>query len=218
MTTIYLIRHSVRMKKNLIEECRTSQSNQLQFEKIVLSSLGEERAKLLASKDELDNIDKIYTSNCVRTLETAKYLMDRHNLGVTIDERFDERRLGIPNDKEYPNWFELQFIDENFKTVGGESQKEVRERVTEAINEILDEYKNKRICIFTHGYAILYYLKSLCDFEFHSKERITLKFNNKTIFNRYLNAPELIKLSFDNKELKDIEFIEYEDIDYNLGV
>ena len=218
MTTIYLVRHSVRMKKNLIEEYKTNQSELLKVEKIVLSPLGEERAKLVCSKPIFDNIDKIYTSNCVRTLETAKYLMDRLNLGVTIDDRFDERRLGLPNDKEYPNWFELQFKDENFKTIGGESQKEVRERMSEAIDEVLDNNKNKEVCIFTHGYAILFYLMQYCKFRFYSRERIQLEFNNKIIFDRYLNAPEVIKLSFDNKEIKDIEFIEFDDIDYNLGI
>ena len=218
MTTIYLVRHSVRMKKNLIEENKTNLSEQEKIERIVLSPLGEERAKLLSTKSIFDNVDKIYTSNCVRTLETAKYLMERLNLGVTIDDRFDERRLGIPNDKEYPNWFEIQFKDENFKTVGGESQKEVRERMSEAIDEILTNDKNKEICIFTHGYAILYYLMKHCEFIYHDKTRVELIFNNKTIFNRYLNAPEVIKLSFNNKRIKDIEFIEFEDIDYNLGV
>ena len=57
-----------------------------------------------------------------------------------------------------------------------------------------------------------------CEFIYHDKSRVELKFNNKTIFNRYLNAPEVIKLSFNNKKIKDIEFIEFDDIDYNLGV
>ena len=153
MTTIYLVRHSVRMKKNLILENKTNLSEQEKIERIVLSPLGEERAKLLSTKSIFDNIDKIYTSNCVRTLETAKYLMERLNLGVTIDDRFDERRLGIPNDKEFPNWFELQFKDENFKTIGGESQKEVRNRMSEAIDEILVKDKNKEICISLYYFS-----------------------------------------------------------------
>ena len=194
MTIVYLIRHSVRMKKSLIKEYKTNISEQEKIERIVLSPLGEERAKLLSTKSIFDNIDIIYSSNCVRTLETAKYLMDRLNLGVTIDDRFDERRLGLPNDKEYPNWFELQFKDENFKTIGGESQKDVRNRMSEAIDEILEKDKNKEICIFTHGYAILYYLMKHCEFIYHDKTRVEFKFNNKTIFNRYLNAHILILL------------------------
>ena len=121
MTTIYLIRHSVRIKMSEMEY-NTSQDRLILNEKIILSPLGEERAKILADEEELQNIDKVYCSNCVRTLQTAKYLMEKQNLKCTIDDRLDERRTGIPNDKEFPNWFELQYLDENFKTVGGESQ------------------------------------------------------------------------------------------------
>ena len=70
----------------------------LKEEKHILSVEGERRADILCNQEELQNIDCVYTSNCVRTLETAKYLLDKQNLNVTIDERFDERRIGIPND------------------------------------------------------------------------------------------------------------------------
>ena len=76
MTTVYLIRHSVRMPKTWIESYNTSQGRTLRNEKIILSIEGERRAKILSEKSELDNIDVIYTSNSVRTLETAKYLME----------------------------------------------------------------------------------------------------------------------------------------------
>ena len=69
--------------------------------------------------------------------------MDRLNLGVTIDERFDERRVGIPNDTVVKDWFLRQYLDEDYKTVGGESQKEVRKRVSQALYEILDKPENK---------------------------------------------------------------------------
>ena len=86
MTIVYLIRHSVRMKKSLIKEYKTNISEQEKIERIVLSPLGEERAKLLSTKSIFDNIDIIYSSNCVRTLETAKYLMDR--LIVSMNKHF----------------------------------------------------------------------------------------------------------------------------------
>ena len=218
MTTLYLIRHSVRMKKSLIEEYKTNQSELIKNEKIILSPLGEKRAELLANKEEFNNIDKIFSSNCVRTLQTAKYLMDKYCLGVSIDDRLDERRVGIPNDKEYPNWFELQFIDENYKTINGESQKEVRNRMDEVINEILTKYKDKRICVFSHGYAMLFYLMKYCELIDVNRDKIILKFNNKIIFDRYLNAPEVFKLTFNNKKIENIELIEFEDIEYNLGI
>lgn len=218
MTTIYLIRHSVRMKKSEIEEYNSNQEKIIKEEKIILSSLGEERANILSNEDELQNIDKVYCSNCVRTLQTAKYLMEKQNLKCTIDDRLDERRAGIPNDKEYPNWFELQFLDENFKTVGGENQIEVRERFEEVINEIIDKYKDKRIAVFTHGYAITYYLLKYCDLDLVDSEKVVYSYKGKNILNRRINAPEVIKLTFNDKELNDIELIEFDDLDYNLGV
>lgn len=217
MTTIYLIRHSVRIKMSEMEY-NTSQDRLILNEKIILSPLGEERAKILADEEELQNIDKVYCSNCVRTLQTAKYLMEKQNLKCTIDDRLDERRTGIPNDKEFPNWFELQYLDENFKTVGGESQLDVRNRFSEVIKEVLENYKDKRICIFSHAYAITFYLLKYCKLEHVSKEKFTIKFKDKIVMDRGINAPEVFKLTFDGDNLYDIELLDFDDLDYNFGV
>ena len=56
--------------------------------------MGEERAKIVCNHEELKNIDVVYASNCVRTLQTAKYLLDSQGLKVIIDDRLDERRDG----------------------------------------------------------------------------------------------------------------------------
>ena len=218
MTTLYLIRHSIRMPLNMIENYNTNQDKLILTEKIILSSEGEKRAKLLSEKEELKNIDVVYASNCVRTLQTAKYLMEKQNLKVTIDDRLDERRVGIPNDEIYPDWFERQYKDENFKTVGGESQKDVRNRMDEVITEILKQNENKRIVVFTHGYAITFYLLKYCKLTNLTDEKFTFEFNNKIIFDKRINAPEVFKLTFDKEELQNIELIEFEDIPYNQGI
>ena len=217
MTTLYLIRHSVRMPLNKIKY-KTNQDKLILNEKIILSKEGESRAKLLSEKEELKNIDVVYASNCVRTLQTAKYLLEKQNLSVTIDDRLDERRVGLANDKYYPDWFERQYKDENFKTVGGESQKDVRNRMDEAITEILKEHKDKRIAIFSHGYAITFYLLKYCKLISIIDEKLKYQFNNKIIFDKPINAPEVFKLTFEENKIKDIELIEFEDIPYNHGV
>lgn len=218
MTTLYLIRHSVRMSLKTIEKYNTNQDKLILNEKIILSSEGEERAKLLSEKEELKNIDVVYASNCVRTLQTAKYLLEKQNLSITIDDRLDERRVGISNGEIYPDWFERQYKDENFKTVGGESQKDVRNRMDEAITEILKQHENKRIAIFTHGYAITFYLLKYCKLLDVTDEKLKYEFNNKILFDKKINAPEVFKLTFDKEKLKSIELIEFEDIPYNNGV
>lgn len=218
MTTIYLIRHSVRMKKNDIETYNTTQPDIIKAEKIILSSEGEKRAEILSKEKELENIDVVYTSNCVRTLQTAKYIMEKQNLKANIDERLDERRVGKINDDIYPDWFIRQYKDFDFKTIGGESMREVQQRINDIINEILENHKNKRIAVFTHGYAITSYLLKYCKLLYVSKDRLEIEYNNKTLYNRRLNAPEVFKLTFDDKKLLDIKLIEFNDLPYNHGV
>ena len=217
MTTLYLIRHSVRMPKSFIESYHTSQSELIKNEKIILSSLGEERAKILCSQKELENIDVVYSSNCVRTLQTAKYLLEEQDLKVNIDDRLDERRKGKSNDHIYPNWFSRQYFDPHFKTEGGESQIDVQKRFNEVIHEILKEYKNKRVAIFTHGYAITFYLIQFSKLLEIEDQRLKLEFNGKIVFNKAINAPELLKLTFDGFELKNIEVIEIKKLPYVRG-
>ena len=108
MTEVYFVRHSVRMRKSEIETYNTSQPNIIKEEKIILSTEGEKRAKIICEKEELQNIDVVYASNCVRTLQTAKYLLEAQHLKVNIDERLDERRVGKPNDDIYPDWYSRQ--------------------------------------------------------------------------------------------------------------
>ena len=216
-TTVYLIRHSIRFDAKRIDSYYTSQSELLKNEKCILSIEGEKRAKILANDPELKDIDLVYVSNCVRTLQTAKYLLDNQKLNVNIDERFDERRVGIPNDSEYPNWFELQYTDENYKTVGGESQKEVRERFSEAFNEVVSKNKGKRIVIFSHGYAITFFLMKWIKFEHVTKEkRFTFSYNDKIFFDKVIDAPEVFRVLINDKnEVINIENI---NIDYNVGI
>ena len=214
MTTLYLIRHSIRFSNSDIIEFKTTQPPLIQSEKSVLSVEGEKRAEVLASVEELQNIDVVYASNCVRTLQTAKYLLKAQNLPVTLDERLDERRFGEPNSDEFPDWFERQYLDENFKTVGGESQKDVRQRMNEAIDEILKENTGKRIAVFSHGYAITFYLMQWYKLlDVNSEQKLTFEYKGNVVYDRKINAPEVFKLTIgDNNNVENIEVI---DIDYS---
>ena len=219
MTTLYLIRHSVRMPKTQIDSYHTSQPRLIMDEKIILSAVGEERAKILCNQEELNNIDIVYASNCVRTLQTAKYLLDSQGLNVNIDDRFDERRTGKRNDDIYPDWFSRQYLIPTFKTEGGESQIDVQNRVSEVIDEILEQHKDKRIAVFTHGYAITFYLLKFCKLLAIEDHRLTLEFKGNIILDKAINAPELFKLTIDdNKEIQNIELIEIKELPYMRGI
>ena len=187
-------------------------------EKIILSVSGEKRADILSKQEELQNIDKVYASNCVRTLLTAKYLLARQNLKVNIDDRLDERRVGIPNDDLVKDWFERQYLDENYKTINGESQKMVRDRMGKVLDEILSNDRGKKVAVFTHGYAITFLLLNWCKLEEIREDNgshiLKYSFNNKIIFDKKIYSPEVFKLTFDEEKLINIENIVFKDLPY----
>ena len=219
-TIVYLIRHSVRLNNEYIENYNTSQNKNLKDEKVVLSVEGEKRAEILSNEEELQNLDTVYVSNCVRTLQTVKYIIEKQNLKVNIDERFDERKAGKEIKMQRKEWIKCQYLNEDFKTEGGESQKDVRERISEAFYEALEKHKGKRIAIFSHGYAITFFIMKWCKFEYvEEKDDLKFTFKDKEVFNGKINAPEVFKLEFgEENELIDINNIKFEDLPYKDGM
>ena len=205
MTTIYLIRHSKPMKVN---NTFNKDNLQLQNEKYSLSIEGEQIAKEKLNKKEFDDIDIIFSSNYVRTIQTAKYLSEKNNAEINVISDLGERKFGIDSWDELPDNFERkQFLDENYKLNNGENQKEVRDRMYSIIMKILNEYPNKRIAIVSHGTAISYLLKKWCDVNIVD-DKLRYSFKNEIILDGYFNYCETFKLVFDDEnKLIDIKNI-----------
>ena len=156
-TTIYLIRHSKPLKVN---NNLNNDNLQIQNEKSSLSIEGEQIAKEKLNNKEFNNIDVLYSSNYVRTIQTAKYLAENNNIEINIMSNLGERKFGIDSWNQLPENFERkQILDENYKIGTGENQKEVRDRMYFAIIKILNENKNKRIAIVSHATAISFLIK-----------------------------------------------------------
>ena len=215
MTTVYLIRHSVKYQRTEFSSYNAKDDKDIKDEKTILSVIGEKRAELLSTKSIFDDVDVIYSSSMVRSIGTAKYLASRLNKKINVDARLNERRYGKKNSDDYPDWYERQYLYSDFKTEGGESQEEVRNRFLESLYEILDKHKDENIAIFSHGYAITFSLLKWCKLISVTRDRrLTFKYKNKIILDKIINAPEVFKIVFDNKELKSIELIEFDDLDY----
>ena len=204
MTIVYLIRHSMQLRENGINS--SLDDSQMINEKIILSVEGEEKAKKLSELDELQNIDIIYSSSYVRTKGTAKYIANKNNLDINIDNRLNERKLGnLEKLKElgfkYNHTFtEEQLLDNNLKNIDGESMIEVKTRMDSFMDEIINNYKNKRIVIVSHGASMRFYLINYCKLN----KDIKLEYNGNILD---FSSPCIIKLTFDNNELKNIENI-----------
>ncbi len=202
ITTIYLIRHSKPIKVN---NNFNNDNLQIQNEKSSLSIEGEQIAQEKLNKEEFDNADILFSSNYVRTIQTAKYLADKNNLEINVVSDLGERKFGISSWNEFPPDFEIhQFKDENYKIGNGESQKEVRERLLNFVNYLLGEYKDKKILIVGHSTAFAFLLGNWCEINYDD----CYKFKGNTFFDGKWNYCETFKLEFDNNNnLANIENI-----------
>ncbi len=204
MTILYLIRHSLQLKNNGITN--TAETDQIANEKIILSIDGEKEAERISKLDELKNIDVIWSSSYVRAKQTAKYFAHENDLNINVDSNFDERKLGSIDDlkkleEKYTHTFtEEQLIDNSLKNTNGESMIEVKERMTKAINNLLNEYKDKKIIVVSHGAAIKFYLMNFCNLS----EEIKLMYKDSIL---EVPSPSIIKLTFDGNTLIDIKNI-----------
>lgn len=91
-----------------------------------------------------------------------------------------------------------QLIDENLKNKDGESNLEVRKRMTESIMEILDKNQGKKIAVVSHGAAIKFFLQNFCEYD---QENETLVYNGKAACSKKLESPSMIKIVFEGKEI-----------------
>lgn len=208
MTTIYLIRHSVKEKK--FGKLDSPDSFQTRNEKLVLSPEGEEKAIQLSKHMELQGIDELWTSNYVRAISTAKYIAHQNNIKLNVSSAFDERHYGNWNDNDDKEQFWInQFLDATLKNMNGESQEDVQNRFNKKIQEIINE-GNKKVAIVCHNACILFYLLKFCKLEkAELNKKLTIKFRGKILIeDSIMKSPSLKKLEFENNELSDITYIE----------
>ena len=200
MTTIYFMRHSEALKPINIEN---NDSLQLQNEKWILTSNGENIAKKISETEELKDFDMVFSSNYVRAICTAKYFT---NNKIHIVESFGERKFGINSWDEMPVDFEKkQWADFDYQVGNGESLNKVKERELNALAEILTKHKNKKILIVGHSTALATLFSNWCDIDYSG-----YKYNGEIFFNGKWNYCETFKLVFDDennlKSIKNLKF------------
>lgn len=150
-----------------------------------LSKNGKKAAKDLRNSIYIKQIEKIYSSDLKRALQTAKLSTKR--LDIIIDKRLRERSLGDFNGKyvkqlkeKYPDYFDngkLKNFSNDFivKAPNGENNTEVMERARDFINTI-DLNENTTIGIFSHGRFLGCFIALLMNLE--KEETLKLKIPN----------------------------------------
>lgn len=211
MTTIFISRHSQPFRK-LFGEYQANEIEQIRNEKNPLSVDGEKYAEEMSNYSELLDVDVLYSSHYVRAMATAKYIAEKNNILLNVDERLGERKFGVNNVSELPSGFEEeQFRDWDYKLPNGESANDVSKRMNEVLSEILENNKDKKIAIVSHGTAISTMLHKYCDIKLNEEKKlIEIYFNDKLVFDGNWGCPELFKLEFDDNNnlisIKNINF------------
>lgn len=199
MKYIYLIRHS----SPFVEiENYNDYKNVLWDEynkNMILSVEGEEKAKKLCDIKELKNIKNIYSSNSFRAIGTAKYLSELNNTKIKLDDRINERNLGVKYISDLPDYYtKHSFNDKNFKVYDGETLNDVNSRFNDFIKNILKE--NDKTILVIHGIILLSFLQNNCEFEYN-ENKILVKYNNEVIIEGNPKSPGVYKVVYndDNK-------------------
>lgn len=211
MTIVYISRHSQPFRK-FFGEYKVNEIEQIRNEKNLLSVDGEKYAEQMSNLPELLKVEILYSSHYVRAMSTAKYIAEKNNIILNVDERLGERRFGVNNISELPStFFEDQFRNWDYKLTNGESVNEVSKRMNEALSEILDVNRDKKIAIISHGTAISAMLKKWCNIKLNEETKLVeIYFNNKLVFDGNWKCPELFKLEFDDNNnlisIKNIKF------------
>lgn len=162
-TTVYLTRHG--QTEWNIEKRLQGRGNS------PLTKSGIGRAEELRERIRELHIDAIYSSPIERALHTANILKGEKNIEVITNEGLMEMCFGDYEGRktdevmsENPEW-NIDLImhgDINLCAPNGETLGSVRDRVKNAMDNILEENKGKTILVVAHGItlkALMYYFK-----------------------------------------------------------
>ena len=129
---------------------------------VPLNTEGRAEAERIASELNRFKLDVIYSSCLSRSYETAEIIARKRDLRIKRLKELNELNQGVWQGlrveeikkrykKQYGLWRSSPF---STKPPQGESIKEAYDRVVNAVQKIVDRYKNEIVCIVTHEIVI----------------------------------------------------------------
>jgi broad specificity phosphatase PhoE len=152
LTVFHLLRHGEHVLRGRVLAGRTPG--------VGLSAMGRAEIAAVAERLAEEKIDALYSSPLQRTRETAEILSERLNLPVAYRDDLLELDFGewtgltydaVRADERWQVWNTCRSI----ATVpGGESMRQVQERVVRALFDLRRTHRNGRMLIVSHGDVI----------------------------------------------------------------
>jgi isoleucyl-tRNA synthetase len=119
-----------------------------------LTKRGKNQIEVAADKLKSKNITLIYSSDFLRTRQTAKIVAKKLDLRVKFDKRLRDINWGIYQDgpvEDYCQFFSSKKQKFSKRPPKGESWRDVRKRALDLIKDIEKENKNETVLIISHG-------------------------------------------------------------------
>ena len=129
-----------------------------------LSDLGQEQARLTANALAKENINAIYSSDLLRAVQTAEPLAKKVNLEIMTSPALRERNVGVlegltfdESKEAHPDDY-YALVNRNIHHVitEGESYRNLLNRISAELRDILRRHRGERIAIFTHTGALCF--------------------------------------------------------------
>ncbi len=120
-----------------------------------LTGLGREMIMVSVEQLSKKHIDLIFSSDVLRTKQTAQIVSEKLSLPIIFDARLREMDFGYFNGKpvsELDDYFKQE--SERIKSIipGGENYEQISDRIFNFLEEMNIKYTNKNILIITHGF------------------------------------------------------------------
>lgn len=183
MSILYVVRHG---------ETEYNRQGLLMGQKDVgLNERGIVQANELCEKVKNLDIDFILSSSMLRAWQTAEIVNSYIHKTVKIDPRLIERNIGVYDGlsmKEVQERFQKGYTSEmayNKTPPGGESAREVQNRIFAAMDDLKKNYPDKKVLVITHSFII----------------RMINKY-----FNPNISAEDFFKFTLRNVEVRKFKF------------
>jgi probable phosphoglycerate mutase len=129
-----------------------------------LSPLGFEQARVTAEALAKENINAIYSSDLLRAVQTAEPLAKLLGLEVVTNPAFRERNVGVlegltfdESKQAHPeDYYALVNRSVHHVITKGESYRDLLDRITVELRDIIRKHRGERIAIFTHTGALCF--------------------------------------------------------------
>lgn len=146
----------------LIRHGETDWNRELRFQgqvDVPLNATGHEQALRLGMRLASEAVHRLYSSDLVRTVQTASPAAERLALPGMADRALREQAFGVIDGMSVPDiqrdhpdiWARWLDFDPDYAPPGGETQREFHDRVMGAMARLAHAHGGERLVIVTHG-------------------------------------------------------------------